>query len=172
LRLAGSGNPQYSFICQPLGSVAISGKLVRSDRLYGREIKLQAKYIARWAPTFPGIGNDLPLTISVGDVGLVSADGRFRMSVPDLARDPLAGTSERAGELQIWAVDKTSGDAVAQLTPATPQPLKAGMGGLKLRSEYPAEIVFAPCTVNPKSKQGHDQEGFALRPDPSDACDR
>ena len=35
--LSDSRNEQRSFICRPLGSISIQGKLVRTDRLYGRE---------------------------------------------------------------------------------------------------------------------------------------
>ncbi len=77
---------------------------------------------------------------------------------------------DHAGELQIWARDKSRDDIVAQLIPAGPQVIKARMGGLKILSEYPSETVFAPCAVNPP--QLHDAIGFALRPDSFDACDR
>jgi hypothetical protein len=47
--------------------------------------------------------------------------------------------------------------------------MKARMGGLKIQSEYPSETVFAPCAADTPV---HDAEGFALRPDIYDACDR
>ena len=163
-------NQQYSFICQPLSSVWIAGALTRSDRLYSHEVKLQAKYVARWAQSFFGLGDGLVTSIPVGDVADVSADGRFRLSVPDLSQDPLAGAPDHPGELQIWARDKASEDIVAQLIPAGPQVIKVRMGGLRIQREYHSEIVFAPCAVNPP--QLHDAIGFALRPDASDSCDR
>jgi hypothetical protein len=170
LPLSGSNNQPYSFMCRPLSSVRIVGALTRTDRLYGREVKLQAKYVARWAQSFLELGDDIVTTIPVGDVAYLSPDGRFRLSVPDFSQDPLAGAPDHLGELQIWARDKTSADIVAQLVPAGPQIIKARMGGLKIQSEYPSETVFAPCAVNPP--QLHDAIGFALRPDAFDACDR
>jgi len=170
LPVSGSNNQQYSFICRPLLSVSIAGALTRSDRLYGREVKLQAKYVARWAQSLLELGDGIVTAIPVGDVAYLSPDGRFRLSVPDLSQDPLAGASDHPGELQIWARDKTSDDIVAQLIPAAPRAIKTRMGGLKIQSEYPSETVFAPCVANPR--QLHDATGFALRPGASDSCDR
>jgi hypothetical protein len=170
LPVSGSNNQQYSFICLPLSSVWIVGALTRMDRLYGREVKLQAKYIARWSQSFLELGDGIVTTIPVGDVAYLSPDGRFRLSVPDFSQDPLAGAPDHPGELQIWASDQASDGIVALLIPAGPQVIKARMGGLKIRSEYPSEIVFAPCAANPP--QVHDAIGFATRPGASDACDR
>jgi hypothetical protein len=162
-------NQQYQFICQPLPSVWIAGAVTRSDRLYRHEVKLQAKYVARWAQPFLGLGNGIVTSIPVGSVAYPSADGRFRLSVPDLSQDPLAGASDHPGELQIWVRDKTSNDILAQLIPSGTQVIKVRMGGLKIQREYLSEIAFAPCAVNPP--QLHDKMGFALRPDPGDSCD-
>lgn len=168
LALSGSNNPQYSFICQPVRSIRIAGALIRSNRLYGHEVKLQARYLARWAQPFLGLDASIFTAIPVGDVAYLSADGRFGLTIPDLSQDPLAAAPDHAGELQIWAKDKTSEALVAQLVP-TGHELKTRMGGLKVQSEYPAEIVFALCAAN--SPRVHDRIGFAIRPDANDGCD-
>lgn len=168
LPLSGSTNPQYSFICQPVRSISIAGALIRSDRLYGREVKLQARYVARWAPAFLGLDDSIVTVIPVGDVAYLSADGPFRIVIPDLSQDPLAGTPDHPGELQIWAKEKTSDAIYAQLIPTTPQLIKTRTGGVKVQSEYPSEIVFAPCPVSPHRNE---RKGFDIRPG-GDACDR
>jgi hypothetical protein len=167
LSLAGSNNQQYLFTCKPLPSVWISGKLIRSDRLYGREVKLRAKYVARWAQPFLGVRDDIVIDVPVGDAVDLQADGHFRMLVPDLSKDALAGASDHPGALQIWARDKSSEDLIALLIPAGLQVTKSPIGGLRIQPEYPSEIVFAPCSVSPP--QLHDV--FALRPAPIDSCD-
>jgi len=144
--LSNSNNPRYSFVCQPLGSVGISGKLVQTERLSGHEVNVQARYIARWAQPFLGLG-DIVVSIPVGDVADLSAGDRFRLSIPDLSRDPLAGATDHPGEIQIWARDKASGDDVAMLLPEASTALATRMGGLKIQREYPPETVFAPCTL-------------------------
>jgi hypothetical protein len=104
------------------------------------------------------------------NVSYLSPDGRFRMGVPDFSQDPLAGSSDHAGEIQLWARDRNSAQIVAQLIPAGPPAIKTRMGGLKIQSDYPSQTVFAPCAANPPLF--HDPIGFALRPDVRDACDR
>jgi hypothetical protein len=169
LRLSVSDNPQFPFICQPMRNIGIQGALIRSERLYGHKVKLQAKYIARWAQPFLGLDESIVTGIPIGDGAHLSADGRFRLVIPDLSQDPLAGAPDHPGEIQVWAKDETSDALVAKLIPADPQFIKTRMGGLKVRSEYPSEIVFAPCAT--RSAQGHDRIGFAMRPDIGDACD-
>ena len=169
LRLSGSDNPQYSFICQAMRTVGVQGVLIKSDRLYGHKVKLQAKYIARWAQPFLGLDADIVTGIPVGDVAYVSAEGRFRLVIPALSQDPLAGTSDHPGELQIWARDDASDAVIAKLIPTEPQSIKTRMGGLKVQNEYPSEIVFTPCAAS--TAQVHDRIGFARRPDIRDACD-
>lgn len=170
LPVSRSNNLEYSFICQPLSSLSIAGALTRMDRLYGRDVKVEAKYVARWAQSFLESGDDIVTTIPTGDVAYPSPDGRFRLSLPDFSQDPLAGGPDHPGEFQIWARDKTSDRIVAQLIPAGPGLIKARMGGLKILSQYPSELVFAPCAAN--STRVRDAIGFALRPSSSDLCDR
>jgi hypothetical protein len=143
--------------------------VVRSERLYGHNVRLQARYIARWAHTFLGLNDDTVLAIPVGDPASLSEEGSFRITVPDLARDALAGAADRAGELQLWVKDQTSGDWIAQLIAAGPEAVKARMGGLKIQSQYPAETAFTLCAVN--SAPLRDREGFARRTDLG-SCDR
>ena len=169
LHLTGADNPQFQFICQPIGNIAIQGALILPERLYGRKVKLQAKYIARWAQSFLGLDESVVTSIPIGDVTRLSAEGRFRMVIPDLSQDPLAGTPDHPGELQVWAKDETSDAIVAKLIPTDRQFLKARMGGLKVSNEYPSEVVFAPCAERPA--QPHDKYGFAMRAAISDACD-
>ncbi len=165
-----SNNQQYSFVCRPLASVWIAGALTRRDLLNGHEIKIQANYVARWAQPFLGTDNSFVTGVPVGEVVNLSADGRFRLAVPDFSQDALTADADHPGELQIWARDKTTSVIVAQLIPAGPQVTKTRMGGLKIRSEYPSEIVFMACPEDTHSV--HDAFGFALRSDTSETCER
>jgi hypothetical protein len=170
LPLSGSDNPQYSFVCQPVRSIGLQGTLIHPEPLSGRKAKLQALYLARWAQPFLRLDDKILTGIPVGDVAYLSADGRFHLVIPDLSHDPLAGAPDHPGELQIWARDETGEALVAQLIPRGPQIIKTKMGGLKVQSEYPSEIVFAPCAAN--TARVHDKFGFAMRSDVPDACDR
>lgn len=171
LRLSESDNPQYTFVCHPVPSISIAGALVRDARLHMHDLTLQAKYAARWAQSFLGLSDLILTSIPIGDASNVPADGRFRIAVPDLSQDPVAAAPDHPGEIQIWAKDQTTESILAQLTVKVPQSLKTRMGGLKVRNEYPAEIVFAPCGIDGSSYL-HDRMGFAIREEPNNACDR
>jgi hypothetical protein len=164
-----SNTPPYSFVCQPLPNIWIAGTLTRMDQLQGREVKLRARYIARWAPAFLAIDPAILTAIPVGDEANVSHDGHFRLSVPDFSQDSLANAPDHPGEIQIWATDKFSLEAIAELIPAAPKVIKTRMGALKIQSECP-EITFTPCVADPLRL--HDAFGFALRTDDSNSCER
>lgn len=168
--LSNSNNPEYSFICRPLGSVRIAGKMIQVERLSGHEVKLQAKYIARWAQSFLGLPVGIPLTIPVGEEPYLAADNSFRISVPDLSRDPIAGAPDHPGELQIWARDKDTGDDISQLDPSGSPAFKTRTGGLKIQKEYPPDTVFAACALRSPPVL-LDREGFSIRAF-SEPCDR
>ena len=170
LPVSDTSNLQYSFNCRPLSSIGIAGTLTHSDRLYGREVKLEARYVARWAQKFLDLGAGIVTAIPVGDVAYVSPDGHFRLPVPDFSQDPLAGAPDNPGELEIWARDQIREEIVAQLIVSRPQSIKTRMGGLKILSEYPAGTDFVPCATNPPNLYG--PFGFAVRPDAGDACER
>jgi len=168
--LSNSNNRQYFFICQPLTNVSISGTLTDAERLSEHEVKVQARYIARWAQPFLGLTAGIPLTMPAGDFAYLSADNSFRISVPDLSRDPLASAPDHPGELQIWAKDKSSGEDVAQLIPGGSPAFRTRMGGLKIQREYPPETVFAPCAL-PRSLVLIHRDGFTIG-DLREPCDR
>lgn len=168
LALSTSNYEQYPFSCQPLSDLRIAGTIIRSDRLYGRQVKLQAKYVVRWAQQFLRIDTELLTSIPVGDPTDLSSDETFRLSIPAFAEDPIASAQEHESEIQIWATDKTTGKIVALLVPTTPFNLKTRVAGLGLQHQYPSEIIFTPCAT--RGAQVHDAIGFARRPDISDAC--
>ena len=170
LPLRADTSAEYAFTCSPLPTIAITGVLTRFDRLYGHSVTLEPSYIARWASAFLGIANEIPPAIPVGEPVQLPSDGRFRISIPDLSRDPLAGAPENAGEIEIRATDATTGANIAQLIPSPSYRMRTRLGGLLIQPAYPVDITFAPCSVNPP--QIHDANGFARRPAPSDACDR
>jgi hypothetical protein len=168
LSLSGSNTPQYAFICKPVPAVSIAGKVAHLDRLYGRDVTLQASYVPRWASGFLGLDDSFVPIIPVGDAPQLSADGVFQISAPDFSAQ--TGGVDRSEEFQIWAKDKVTGNRIAYLIPQGHQSITTRTGGLKVLSAYPADITFAPCDTN--SAQTHDAEGFALRPDVADACGR
>jgi hypothetical protein len=170
LALADKGDQQYSFICQTLPTVEMSGELARSDRLYERKVQLQARYVARWAQSFLGLDDEIGTFIPIGEPADISSSGEFHLSLPDLSRDALAGSPDHPGELQIWARDAASGRIAAQLIPDASKLKPTRMGGLPIQNPYPLKIVFTTCAAN--NPEVRDALGFTLRPGPYDNCDR
>lgn len=168
LALNDSINRRYTFICLPLSEVSIEGALVPSSRLYGQEVQLQARYVVRWASAFLGLADRIATNIPVGNVVQLPTDGHFRLVIPDLSQDPLAGSPDRPGELQIWAKDKFSDVLVTQLRPLRPPFIKTQLGGLRVQKDYPFNIAF--CTFKNESSRRL-AEGFAIRPAKGDVCD-
>ncbi len=74
VRLSVSRNEQYPYLCKPLGSVSIAGRLTQPDSLTKHDARLQARYIAQWAHSFLGLADDSVLVIPIGD----STAGAFR----------------------------------------------------------------------------------------------
>jgi hypothetical protein len=170
LALSDQGSQQYSFVCQALPTIEIGGVLARPDRLYGRKVQLQARYVARWAQSFLGLDDEIVTFIPIGETTDISSSGEFRLSLPDLSQDALAGSPDHPGELQIWARDTGSGRIAAQLIPDGSQLKRTRMGGLPIQNPYPSKVVFTPCAAN--NTEVRDALGFTLRPGPYDNCDR
>jgi hypothetical protein len=164
--LAASGEASYRYPCISIPETTIRGSLSRLDRLYGRDVEIYAKYVAHWGESFVGDGSEIATDIPVGIAAAVSADGRFEVSVPDLARDPVAGVG--GGEIHLWAREKGTGDLVARIDLRGSPEIRTRSGGLKIRDAYQEEMTFAPCAASPP--QRFDGEGFAIRPDFADAC--
>ena len=170
LPVSGPGSQRYSFICRSLPDLPLGGVIIRTDRLFGRKVRLQAYYAARWASSFLDIADEIVTLIPIGETDDISASGGFRLSLPDFSRDELAGSPERSGEIQIWAREAATGKIVAQLIPVGSKAGETMAGGLRIQNAYPSETFFAPCAAN--NPRVRDANGFTLRPGPEDQCDR
>ena len=113
--------------------LGIHGILARPDRLWRHKVRLQVKYIPLWAESFLGLGDTPTTNIPAGDRTELSADGRFRLLLPDFSQTP-----GRSGEFRIVATDEGNEAVVAMLVP--PKSLRTRMGGLVVRKDYPGEL--------------------------------
>jgi hypothetical protein len=161
LALSDTSNPETDFDCRAPGEVTLRGRITRAERLLGREVKVQARYLARWAKSF--LGNEqILVAIPLGDAIETQEGGRFELQIPDLARDAVAGAPDHPGEIQIWAVDKATGEDVVRLS-AVETTNETWMGGLKVQAQYQGETVFAPCQI-PGAIVMINREGLAADP--------
>ncbi|MGA7411821.1 MAG: hypothetical protein WBW33_15185, partial [Bryobacteraceae bacterium] len=164
---------KYMFDCDTVSSMNIRGRVTRFDRLYGHKVRIEAKYVALWAPAFYGAGDGSATAIPLGSTAALSDDGYFWLSIPDFSSDKLAAAEDHPGEIQFWARDKVSGRIVAQLrlSPENGLSQPTRFGGIPPQEINSAQLVFVPCAANPVPL--HDYFGFAIRPNPDvyDACD-
>jgi len=161
---------KYMFDCDSVSSVNIRGTVKGYDRFYAHKVRIEAKYVALWAPAFYGSDDGSTTAIPLGSTAALSDAGYFWLSIPDLSSDKLAASEDHPGEIQFWARDKVSGLVVAQLrlSPENGLSQPTRLGGIRPQ-EVSAQLVFLPCAANPGVP--HDHFGFALRPDPHGACD-
>jgi hypothetical protein len=137
--IAGTEDLPYVFTCKPITTMTIAGRLIRTDQLNSSDFTVQAKYIARWAPGFLGIAEEIPLTIRLDDRTAITPDGRFRLSVPDFGLED--------SELQLWAVDQETGSDIAHLIPKGPFNTRDRTGSIKIDRTQFGEILFESCAV-------------------------
>lgn len=161
LEIAGSDAQTFPFACNPVPWITVDGVLNPAG---GRETELEVKYVARWAQKFLDLDDGIVTDIPVAKAIYRANTGRFRVSIPDLSKDPLAVT----GEFQIWVKEIKSGRIIARLTPANPD--LSQVGGLKIAAAYPPEIEFATCDT-PQSGP-RDSFGFAIRTVQPKVCDQ
>lgn len=160
LPLAGRAVPVQTFQCRPVSSVELRGVVTRTERFANRNVEIGVQYVVRWLDQFPGLGEGPVTGFPFGQPVRLSADGHFRIQVPDFGGE--------AGAFQARARDAETGALVAVLIPE--KSMRVGLGRLQARESYPAEISFSPCLENAAAPK--DQTGiFTLRPGIRDGCD-
>jgi hypothetical protein len=171
IALQSTVNRQHSFACEPLATEQVDGKVQTTGWLDGRNVRIEAKYVARWAPGFLGIAKEVPLTIPLAQRAPIAADGRFQIAVPNFLRDAHSGAANGTGELQIWAVDADRGAEIAHLIPLGNANSGDRTGSLKLSAAYPNGLLFDVCSVGRQPARLIRREGFVIRDsDPAETC--
>ena len=165
LALRAAANPTHTFDCKPIGTVSLRGRLTRTDWMDGRDLRLQARYVARWAPSFLGLKLLVPMIVPLNGRVAADADGRFDMTLPDFAQDPQSGSSDHTGEVQIWAVDPLHGTEIAHLIPVGKSNSGNRTGSLRIEPAYPTEVVFDPCSIGRPPMGLIKRDGFVVRGD-------
>jgi hypothetical protein len=126
----------HEFLCRKQPEVPLAATLTHMERLTGKDLVIQAVYVAWWAHQFFG-KEDGPVvtTFHVGETAS-DADGHFTISLPDFS-----GLSSDAA-FQFQARDKTTGKLYAQLVP---NQLKGRAGSLQIAAAYPDNLIFSAC---------------------------
>src|SRR5271155_5275642 len=80
LPILGPAIPRYSFVCEPLPNVSLTGTMGNSDLLDVHQMNLQVKYVAPWGQSILGLSNGIVTDIPMGGMRHASAAGTFQFS--------------------------------------------------------------------------------------------
>jgi len=155
---------QYSFRCDPVPQTEIQGVTGPLDPLHrGHKVRIEAKYVALWAPAFFGYDDGTATEIPLAGESSVDEQGHFRLSIPDFRKDKLASSPNHAAEIRIWARDQNDDQVFAKLRLLSGdykiQPTR--FGGIPLDSIGSSLLEFATCYANPPAMR--DEFGFSVR---------
>jgi hypothetical protein len=123
--------------CRPLGSLALSGRILAKDALAGKAFEVEASYLGFWAHEFFGIADGIVATFRVASAA-PNEDGTFELSLPDFAEDAVTTRWKRKGEWQFLLREVGTGNILARLKAS-----EADGAGLAVRSSYPGVVTFA-----------------------------
>lgn len=161
---------QYSLRCEPVSQIEIHGSIPQLGRLYDYGVRIEANYVADWAPDFLKYDDGTTTEIPLGVSGTLDDQNSFRLPIPDLATDKLAGSPIHGGEIRIFIRNQMSGQIVDQwrFTSKDPKLSATRLGGIPVSLIKSGSGLFTFCPA--RSVFAHDQFGFALRPDIEPAC--
>jgi hypothetical protein len=136
-----AGNPAQTFTCRPVRHSYITGKLTQTQWLDGRVVDVEARYVSHWAASFLQLAPTLPVVIRLPEKVLLGPDGAFQLPVPQLAK--------RDGvELQLWAIDRGTGDQLALLYPESNANTHNRTGSVNIETAtIGRQVAFEPCMV-------------------------
>ena len=125
--------------CRPLRSVNLSGRESPTDVLAGRTTFVEVRYLARWGHYFFGIMDGMVPMFKVATAA-PSADGTFKVSLPDFADD--AAMEYWKNSRCWWLLLRDVGTLNILALLKAPESLSDGMGKLEVRSSYPGVVTF------------------------------
>jgi hypothetical protein len=164
---------QYQFRCDPIPQTEIHGVTEPAGPLdRGRNLRIEATYVALWTPDFLGYDDGTATEIPLAGESEVDEQGRFRLSVPDFAKDKLASAPNHAAEIRIWARDLDDDRLFAKLKllPGTYQAQPTRLGGIPIDSIGSSLLEFAVCYADPPAVR--DKFGFTIRSEEENECSR
>jgi hypothetical protein len=161
---------RYSFACEPIPQIEIRGSIPQKGRLYDGDVGIEAKYVVDWAPEFFKHDDGTVTEIPLGGSARLDDQNQFRLLIPDLSRDKLAGSRDHGGEIRIFVRNQESGQLVDRLGFISQEPelRRTRFGGIPTGLIRPDSGVFAFCPIG--SVFVHDEFGFAVRPEMRSAC--
>ena len=142
LPLAEHSRVNQEFQCQRADTVRLSGKIVPTSLVSRNNAELIVTYIAYWAHGFYGIADGAVTEFHLATVS-PDATGVFEVDLPYFSVDAEASSPEqRASFRLILRGSKTCNPIASDLEPEKKE--FRVIGGLRIRSHYPDDLVFTP----------------------------
>ena len=147
LAVSGTENREVRFLCQPLQTVRLNGRL-SAELLKNENAELVVRYSAFWVNEFFGITDGIVTQLEVAKTK-PAADGSFEMEIPDFAADAqIPFFSESSASLSLSLRDsKTLNPIVFNLEPELPE-FRTQTNMLRIQSTYPMGLRFLPSPHN------------------------
>ena len=142
--LAGDSRVSQEFPCQPVETVKLSGHIVPDALVRGTNAELVVTYMAYWAHGFYGIGDGFVTGFHLAAVS-PDANGMFQVDLPYFRVDAEASSSELRASFRLMLRDSKTGNHIASNLEPEKQELRLQEHGLRIRSQYPDDLIFTPA---------------------------
>jgi hypothetical protein len=139
--LAEHSRVSQEFLCQPVETVKLSGKIVPSGLARDNNAELVVTYMASWAHGFYGIGDGLVTEFHLATVS-PDANGMFEVDLPYFSVDAEASSSEQRASFRLMLRDSKTGNHIAFNLDPDKQELRLQEHGLRIRAHYPDGLIF------------------------------
>src|SRR2546421_5647052 len=139
--LAGDSSVSQEFACQPVETVKLSGQIVPDALVRDTNAELVVTYMAYWAHGFYGIADGFVTGFHLATVS-PDANGMFQVGLPYFRVDAEASCSEQRASFRLMLRDSKTGNHIASNLEPEKQELRLQEHGLRIRSQYPAYLIF------------------------------
>jgi hypothetical protein len=139
-----TSNVMKDFVCEALPTVRLSGQVVPSDLVQGKNTVLTITYIAEWVNDFFGIMDGAVTHFEIATVH-PSADGSFAAELPDFTSDATL-PPRKGATFQLMLLEFKTLNAVADNLEPEDSDFRSEVGELATRSYYPGGLKFRVST--------------------------
>lgn len=139
--LAEDSRVSQEFLCQPVETVKLSGKIVPDALVTDTNAELVVTYMAYWAHTFYGIADGFVTGFHIATVS-PDANGMFQVDLPYFSVDAEASSSEQRASFRLMLRDSKTGNHIASILEPEKQELRLKQNELRILSQYPDDLIF------------------------------
>jgi hypothetical protein len=142
LSLLEDSHPKQIFVCDPLGTVRLSGEIAQAELVQDGKAEVEISYLAPWANHFFGILDGFMTEFEIGTAA-VSSSGHFEIALPDFNTDTAIPSSDEAASLQLSLYKTETGNVIARDLKPQPEDLRSEPWGLRIMASYPRGLIFS-----------------------------